>query len=289
MRGRLMGDKRIEAVEHFYKGSDYIFTCTFDTFNERIRIDVYDGSVQAVIAHIQEVFTSEYSKCIVKVKSEDVSSFLSIGYTYEGKIRFYFSGSDAHLMTKYRANWRRNSESWVDEDKLLMAVQNKPLTSLKGTPPMRIGIESDAEALAKLYQTVFSVYPTPMDDPSYIKKAMKSDTIFYVMEDQGIIKSAASAEVNRTYRNAEMTDCATLPEYRKGGTMRQLILALETELLKQEVYYAYSIARSLSFGMNAVFHQLHYEYGGRLVNNVKIYKDWENMNLWSKTLLRSAE
>ncbi|MFK3959156.1 putative beta-lysine N-acetyltransferase [Guptibacillus hwajinpoensis] len=284
-----MGDKRIEAVEHFYKGSDYAFTCTFDTFNERIRVDVYDGSVQEVIAHIQEVFTSEYSKCIVKVKSEDVSSFLSIGYTYEGKIRFYFSGSDAHLMTKYRTNWRRNSESWVDEEKLLKAVQNKPHTSLKGNPPMRIGIESDAEALAKLYQTVFSVYPTPMDDPSYIKKAMKSDTIFYVMEDQGIIKSAASAEVNRTYRNAEMTDCATLPEYRKGGTMRHLILALETELLKQEVYYAYSIARSLSFGMNAVFHQLHYEYGGRLVNNVKIYKDWENMNLWSKTLLRSAE
>ncbi|MGB7998597.1 MAG: putative beta-lysine N-acetyltransferase [Anaerobacillus sp.] len=272
-----------------YDGRDYSFDCHHDHFNERIRIDDYTGNLDGITSHIQSLFTSEYSKCILKVKEGDVSAFLSIGFTYEGKIRNYFSGIDAHLMTKYRENWRRNSTSWTDEDLILEEVLKKSSSQLKQKPMVRQAEESDAEALALLYKKVFAVYPTPMDDPEYIQKAMKDDTIFFVLEEDGLMISAASAEVNRKYKNAEMTDCATLSEFRKGGTMRHLIMELEKKLVEENIYYAYSIARSLSFGMNAVFHQLSYEYGGRLVNNVKIYHDWENMNLWSKMLTFRAE
>ncbi|WP_226658192.1 putative beta-lysine N-acetyltransferase [Pseudalkalibacillus hwajinpoensis] len=284
-----MNDKQVEAVEKAYHEVDYTFTCTFDRFNERIRVEHYDGNLRSIMSRIQTIFTKEFTKCILKVKREHVSYFLSMGYTVEGIIEAYYSGSDAYLMTLYNADWRRNSLSWLEEDQLLAAVRSKQASSLTKKPLMRKGTEADAEALAVLYQNVFDVYPTPMDNPHYIKKVMKNDTIFFLIEDKDRIVSAASAEVNRTYKNAEMTDCATLLEHRKGGTMRHLIMALEQELLREKIYYAYSIARSRSFGMNAVLQQLGYKYGGRLVNNVRIFKDWENMNLWSKPLIKSAE
>ena len=287
--GTKLKQENNKSTDRVYDGRDYSFVCHHDDFNERIRIDDYMGNLDGIASHIQSLFTSKYSKCILKVKEGDVSAFLSIGFIYEGKIRNYFSGMDAHLMTKYRENWRRNSTSWTDEDHILEGVLKKSPTPLKQKPMMRQGRESDAEALALLYKQVFSVYPTPMDDPAYIRKAMKDDTIFFVIEEHGKMISAASAEVNRKHKNAEMTDCATLAEHRKGGAMRYLIMELEKRLVEENIYYAYSIARSLSFGMNAVFHQLGYEYGGRLVNNVKIYQDWENMNLWSKVLTFCAE
>ncbi|WP_394174894.1 putative beta-lysine N-acetyltransferase [Guptibacillus hwajinpoensis] len=284
-----MSQERSKAVSSVYKGGDYSFSCTHDRFNERIRIDEYTGNIKAMISHIHSLFTEEYTKCIIIAKEGDVSRLLSFGLSYEGIIRHYFSGVDAHVMTKYRDNWRRNSQTWKDEDLILEGVLTKTSSELNGKPHMRPGRESDAAALAELYNEVFAVYPTPMDEPAYIRKVMNEDTIFHVLEKNGRIISAASAEMNRKYNNAEITDCATLPNYRKGGTMRHLITELEKRLLNEEIYYAYSIARSLSFGMNAVFHHLNYDYGGRLINNVRIYQDWENMNLWSKSLTCGAE
>ena len=97
--------------------------------------------------------------------------------------------------------------------------------------------------------------------------------------------SAASAEINHFYHNAEMTDCATLPEYRQFGLLKQLILKFEEELLAQRVYCVYSIARALSFGMNAALHQLGYEYRGRLANNCYIFDELEDMNMWVKQIV----
>ena len=72
-----------------------------------------------------------------------------------------------------------------------------------------------------------------MNDPSYIKKCMKEHTIFYIFTFEGEIVSAASAEINHFYHNAEMTDCATLPEHRQFGLMKHLLIKLEEELLAQ--------------------------------------------------------
>ncbi|WP_377889114.1 putative beta-lysine N-acetyltransferase [Alkalihalobacillus sp. R86527] len=284
-----MAEERQLAVEQTYKGSDYSLLCNHDLFNERIRIEHYSGNPEHVIAQVQSLFTTDYSKCIVKVKDNDVSTFRTYGFTYEGTINNYFSGIDMHIMTKFNEGWRRNASRWMDEEQILEGVLTKVPSPLAEKPVMRRASEKDAEKLATLYKSVFEVYPTPMDQADYIRKVMKEDTIFYVVDEGSIISSAASAEVNHKFQNAEITDCATLPEFRKSGVMRHLILALESKLLEEEIYYAYSIARSLSFGMNAVFFQLGYEYGGRLINNVKIYDDWENMNLWSKRLVSSAE
>jgi beta-lysine N6-acetyltransferase len=135
-----------------------------------------------------------------------------------------------------------------------------------------------------LYREVFQIYPTPLHDPEYVKKTMKEGTIYYVFFHQGKIVSAASAEVNSFYKNAELTDCATLKDHRKYGLMKIILRELEAELRMQGIFCAYSIARSLSFGMNAVLFQLGYKYRGRLMNNCYIYDKLENMNMWVKNL-----
>ena len=73
--------------------------------------------------------------------------------------------------------------------------------------------------------------------------------------------------------NAELTNCATLPEYRKHGFMKSLLIKLEEEL--RERFSAPIQLLDLSFGMNLAFHQLGYTYTGRLANNCYILISWK--------------
>lgn len=116
---------------------------------------------------------------------------------------------------------------------------------------------------------------------------MAEGTIYYGFYYDEEIVSAASAEVNSFYKNAELTDCATLQEHRKHGLMKILLEELEKELKSSGVYCVYSIARSLSFGMNAALHQLGYQYRGRLTNNCYIFDKLEDMNVWVKDLSKN--
>jgi putative beta-lysine N-acetyltransferase len=124
-----------------------------------------------------------------------------------------------------------------------------------------------------------------MNDALYVAKTMQDGTIYYLVESQAGLISAASAEINTVYANAEMTDCATLPAYRSQGLMRLLMHALEDELLARRITCAYSLSRALSLGMNAVFYQMGYGYYGRLTKNCDIYDKYEDMNLWAKSLI----
>jgi putative beta-lysine N-acetyltransferase len=191
-------------------------------------------------------------------------------------------------MCKYYSNTRRNSEYWLKEDIILNDVlllsQQNISTQLPKEYTMRVANNQDAKDLADLYGEVFQVYPTPMDSPEYVLEIINSGTLFCIIEHEDKIVSAASADVNTSYNNAELTDCATLPEHRKFGLMKHLIDHLEKELFQRNIYCAYSIARSLSFGMNAVFHQKGYDYKGRLANNCKIFDKYEDMNIWVKDL-----
>ncbi|MCV5473123.1 GNAT family N-acetyltransferase, partial [Escherichia coli] len=87
--------------------------------------------------------------------------------------------------------------------------------------------EEDAEELATVFGKVFEVYPTPLNEASYVLQTMKEDdTIYYVYEFEGKIISTASAEMNIKEGNAELTNCAPLPEYRKHGFMKSLLIKL---------------------------------------------------------------
>jgi beta-lysine N6-acetyltransferase len=260
-----------------------------DPFNKRIRVDDYYGNTTKIIEFMEEaVKQTSLEKLIIKVRSEHFNFFLENGFNCEAIIDEYFLGSKMFFFTKYYETKRLENDHWLTEDQMLTSIQQLAVQKDTLLPPneyhlKKIG-QSEAEKLANLYRTVFQIYPTPLHDPEYIKKTIDDGTVYYAFYFNGKIVSAASAEINKIYRNAELTDCATLGDHRKHGLMKILLKKLEEELFQEGIFCSYSIARSLSFGMNACLHQLGYKYRGRLKNNVFIYDKLENMNVWVKNL-----
>jgi putative beta-lysine N-acetyltransferase len=272
-------------------GSDYTLQLCLDYFNKRLRVDDYQGNVDSICRRVAEIAANHsFTKIFVKSREEHWFLFISKGYMLEGVYKAYFNGSDAYCMAFYLDLNRRTSDYWIQEDQILGQVLELPPKPDRSPIPdnciLRSASADDAERLASLYGQVFQTYPTPMTNPAYIRKVTGEGegTVFYVVEEQHTLISAASAEINGTYRNAEITDCATLPANRSQGLMRLLIHALEDDLQERNIQSAYSLSRALSFGMNASLFQLGYRYYGRLTKNCDIYDKFEDMNLWVKRL-----
>lgn len=270
-------------------GDDYSVSYCLDFLNKRLRVDEYLGNVDAICKRIAEIAkVNALTKVFIKSKEDDWQTFLSKGCMLEGIYKGYFNGCDAYCMALYDDLMRRTSDYWMEEDQILKQVQALPLKPDRPLIPeqctLRIARMEDAKRLSVLYDQIFQTYPTPMNDPLYVEKTMREGTIYYLVETPEQLISAASAEINTVYANAEMTDCATLPAYRNQGLMRLLMHALEDELIARNITCAYSLSRALSFGMNAVFFQMGYRYYGRLTKNCDIYDKFEDMNLWTKML-----
>ncbi|WP_064091340.1 putative beta-lysine N-acetyltransferase [Rossellomorea aquimaris] len=258
-----------------------------DLFNQRLRVDDVRGNILSMMEYLgNELNGQHYEKIIIKARALQSDFFLERGFIKEGQVNEYFNGNQVLFMSKFLTTERRNSMYWVKEDEILQAVQaaGKQKKLQSSFINVLIAGQEQAELLADLYQEVFPIYPVPLHNPEYIKDAMKSGTIFAYIQRDGKIISAASAEISTTYNNAELTDCATRISYRKGGYMKHLLARLEQELIERGIYCAYTIARALSYGMNAVFHQLDYQYRGRLANNCFIFDKIEDMNIWEKNL-----
>jgi putative beta-lysine N-acetyltransferase len=270
-------------------GNEYTVSYCLDFLNKRLRVDDYLGNVDAICKRITEIAKAHaLTKVFIKSREDDWQTFLSKGCMLEGIYKGYFNGGDAYCMALYDDLERRTSDYWIEEDHLLKQVLALPLKPDRPLVPeqctLRIARMEDAEQLSLLYDQIFQTYPTPMNEPEYVKKTMREGTIYYLIESPHQLISAASAEINTVYANAEMTDCATLPAYRNQGLMRLLMHALEDELIARNITCAYSLSRALSFGMNAVFFQMGYRYYGRLTKNCDIYDKFEDMNLWCKLL-----
>ncbi|MDQ1145396.1 putative beta-lysine N-acetyltransferase [Bacillus sp. SORGH_AS 510] len=267
----------------------YFIDVFLDPFNKRIRVDDYRGNVQQILGRIENLVEQQQAeKLIIKGRRNDFLALMENGLQPEAVVERYFLGSDALFFSKFYTIDRKKNEHWVTEDRMIHSIYQLAPIIEKNSPPkeyeLKIADENCAAELSALYRQVFQVYPTPLHDPEYVKKTMKDGTIYYVYFYQGKIVSAASAEINSFYKNAEITDCATLTEHRKYGLMKIILKELERELKSRGIFCSYSIARSLSFGMNAVLFQLGYSYRGRLMNNCYIYDKLENMNMWVKNL-----
>lgn len=261
-----------------------------DPYNKRVRVDDFRGDGAKALQKAEELAQSvKVEKLIIKGRKEQFLLLLERGFQCEAMIDQYFLGSDGYFFCKYYSIDRKRSEQWLTEDGILHSIQQLTTNVNTISPPteyeLKLIQEEDAVALAQLYKNVFKIYPTPLHDPEYIKKTINDDgTIYYAFQIGNAFVSAASAEVNSFYKNAELTDCATLTNHRKHGLMKILLEKLEEKLVSKGIFCSYSIARASSFGMNAVLHQLGYHYRGRLINNCYIFETLENMNVWVKDL-----
>jgi beta-lysine N6-acetyltransferase len=230
-----------------------------------------------------------YSKVFAKVPSWSMDRFVAAGYEQEASIPAFFpDGSAACFMGKYFSDARRQEpQPQLVQDVLAAAKEQEPVCRPAPLPDgfsARVAGEGDSNEMAAVYREVFATYPFPIHDPGFLQNAMDGSTIFFGVWKGDKIAALSSAEMDLLTNSVEMTDFATLPEYRSRGIALHLLQQMEQAVLPRGIRSLFTIARAYSFGMNITFARNGYRYGGTLTNNTNISGSLESMNVWYKEL-----
>ena len=230
-----------------------------------------------------------YSKIFAKVPAGIAQPLLDDGFECEAQVPEFYHGKEAALMLGcFLDEARRNSHTVETNEKVMAACLEKRSDSAGLALPegaeLSICKPDEADAVAALYGKVFPTYPFPIDDPAYIRETMATHVVYFAVRIGGQLAALSSAEMDDEAGNVEMTDFATLPDHRGGGLASVLLETMETEMRSRGIATAYTIARAPSFGMNITFARTGYAFGGRLINNTNIGGQFEDMNVWHKSL-----
>ena len=248
-----------------------------------------DMSGSLPIELIDKAKNQGYSKIFVKVPGEYSQRFLDAGYLKEACIPGFYGGLDSGVFMGYYLTQERSSEADASGlDGVLEIAKSKAGSVIRPFDSGRFVIrecdESDVEEMAVIYRAVFASYPFPIHEPEYLLETMRSHVDYFGVEHEGELVALSSAEMDIASSNVEMTDFATLPDWRGNGFGVHLLACMEKKMQQKGVKTGYTIARAVSAGMNITFAKLGYEFGGRLKNNTNISGDIESMNVWYKSL-----
>jgi putative beta-lysine N-acetyltransferase len=244
----------------------------------------------AIVDHATSLAVdNHYSKIFVKAPAFARAAFLESSFVEEACIPGLFRGEeDGFFLSKFLSPQRRREDRPELVSEILRAARAKAgkagASSLAPGQTCHIMTKNDVEEMARLYRKVFASYPFPIHNPAYLARTMDENLVYYGIWDNDRLIALASTENDFDGRNAEMTDFATLPEFRRHGLASYLLEKMEEGLRKTGVQTAYTIARAYSFGMNITFAKHGYTYGGTLTNNTQISGDLESMVVWYKHL-----
>ena len=268
----------------------------YGPMNDRIYVMNWNkADPDKVLPGLQDLAEREnLGKIIAKVPASVAPRLASEGYRREAEIPGYFSDDeDAVFMGRYLDKLRSKPENREKLDRVLRLAGDKADDDLcdDGEVDERLRSlhlvairEEHAVQVAELYKKVFDTYPFPIHDPEYIIETMQSHVDYFGIFKNKQLIALASAEMDKPRRAVEMTDFATLPEWRGVGLATVLLEKMEEAMRKLEMRMAYTIARGPSAGINIVFARQGYEFGGRLVNNTNISGNIQSMNVWYKQL-----
>jgi putative beta-lysine N-acetyltransferase len=233
--------------------------------------------------------TNGYSKLFAKVPGPAEGWFRAQGFKVEARVPGMFNGSeDGCFMAKYPKRERSVISSPKLVQKVLSTAKEQSVQSGRSLPygwKIDAMKPEDAKAMAELYRQVFETYPFPIHDPEYLRETMDSHVRYFgIRDDSGHLTALASAEMDCSAGNVEMTDFATSAECRGKGLASILLAHMEREMAKTGIDTAYTIARAHATGMNIVFARQGYAFAGTLPNNTQIKGDLESMNVWYKSL-----
>jgi len=261
-------------------------------YSNRIYLMKLDERDLPVILEKLEKLASEhgYTKIFAKVPVDAEAEFLNGGYRREASIPGFYRGSaDAVFLGRYLDPSRAEPGNQAELEQVLELAEAKA----RRKPQERDLPEGfslfrcrpgHVEEMSRLYQEVFPSYPFPIHDPGYLRETMESHIDYFgVLQGERLI-SLASSEMDKKGSNVEMTDFATLPEFRGRGLAQFLLQEMEDAMISKGMQTAYTIARAVSPGMNITFSRRGYHYGGTLVNNTQISGSIESMNIWYKSL-----
>jgi len=255
-----------------------------------IKLDERD--MDRIIPHIERLAReNRYEKILCKVPEWGRERFKKGHFQLRATIPGFYQGKEpVYFMVKFPAPRRMRL---TDEHRrkiqfnLDLAKSKASDTAVSEIPShctiRRLKV-SDADSLARLYDRVYDSYPFPITEPAYLRKTMKTHVDYFGIFLKTTLIAAASGEKDLEAANAEMTDFATLPDYRGKGLATALLCRMESEMKRLKIRTLYTIARALSPGMNITFARCGYHFSGTLINNTQIAGQIESMNVWYKQI-----
>lgn len=279
------------GLAHEIRAPGYRARVFLDCYNRRLKVLSYTArDYEAMVEKFRFLAeANRFDKIWVQAGSKDWEHFLRHGYILEGLLKYANRGSTVFMVSKFRSQRRLQSRNLMKEIRLIEEIMaRKRRAKPVSLPPgyaLDYAREEDVEGMLELYRRVFKTYPSPLTYKEYLLSNLHREAIFRVVRNaDGKVVAAASADLDPGRLSAELTDCATHPDERGKGLMTLLLASLESDLRRLNYVCAYTLARAPSYGMNAAFHSLGYEFNGRMINNCDIYGDFEDMNLWVKDL-----
>ncbi len=227
------------------------------------------------------------TKICAKVPMQAGSHFLSRGFVLEARVPSLFWGrEDGLFLARFLEEWRsrpgQSAWGWAPGHNGPSGPRDGA-SRPSGAPVIKMGLDR-VQDIAGVFQSSFSAYPFPVDDPVYLTESLQTNVSFFGIEIQGRIAALASSEMTGEAGHVEMTDFITLPAYRGQGLATVLLRAMEQDMKGLGFRTAFSIVRAGSAGMNATFARQGYTWGGRLIQNTCFNGVLEDMNIWFKGL-----
>ena len=266
-------------------------------YNRRVYLmKLHDQDAHRILPAIDRLaHDNHYEKILAKVPWGSKPAYEKQGYVQEAVIPRYFKTREhAVFMCKYLSSRRRQiTHQQRIKHILSLAKQKKQRPNKKKGaqfPDTRICRPEDGVKMSRVFKSVFETYPFPIFDAEYLATVMKKKQArYFCIENHRQINAIAASEIDPDHKGVEMTDFATLPEYRGQGFAGCILEAMEQEMAGQGMITAFSIARALSPGMNMLFARKGYTFGGTLLNNTNISGRIESMNVWHKPLKYSSD
>jgi putative beta-lysine N-acetyltransferase len=260
-------------------------------YNNRIYLMKLDKKdFPNIISIMDDLAKSQgYTKIFAKIASSMKDEFINSGYTVEATIPgFYKEAEPVIFLGKYFTKERASEKDSNKIKEILNICGGRDISNkqieINEKYQFEICKKSDIKEICKEYKKVFETNPIPNIDEEYIEKTMNENLIYFSIKDEEKIVSLASTEMDYISKSVEMTDFATLPEYRGNGFSVFLLSKMQEEMRQKNFHVAYTIARAVSYGMNITFSKLNYQFAGTLINNTNISGDLESMNIWYKIL-----
>ncbi|MFP4697585.1 MAG: putative beta-lysine N-acetyltransferase [Eubacteriales bacterium] len=271
-------EKIDESIIQHGKHNDRIYLMKLDTKEPEKLLSLLEDKAKK----------NNYSKIFAKIPACAKDVFLENGYVVEAYIPNMYKGKeDVFFMAKYYKKWRSQQDEGII--KVLEISRAKESIdeidiNLDKRFHYRVLDKNDAKDMVEVYKQVFKTYPFPIHDYTYLQKTMDENFVYFGIFLNNKLVGLSSSEMDNKGLNVEMTDFATLPEFRGNGFAIYLLNEMEKEMRKRGIKTAFTIVRAKSFGMNITFAKKGYTYSGTLIKNTNIAGEFETMNVWYKSL-----
>ena len=175
-------------------------------------------------------------------------------------------------------------EAVAEADAILKRKTGSAPPEHRPTPATMVATEADAPAIAELVTRTFERYPTPTGVPGYVAQQIREGIPFRIVREGDDVVACASADLIRSARTAELTDCATRPDQRGRGLMQGILSDLMDDMRAMGYPTAFTLARASVPGINLAFWRLGFVWRGQMRNSCRIGGGIEDMNVWSRPL-----